>query len=489
MVGKISETERRKTKRFKFTKKALDALPWPKPGPGKKDRRDTYYDTAMPSLRLRVTSAGAMSFSVHRRVKRAETSTVTIGTYPDMSIDVARDEAEKLGGQYAQGINPAKLRKRERDELTLRGLFEEYLDYKINVDGMKRPEKKRELFELYLAHWANRKIRSITSADVSAWFKELPAKILKSRAARRKALEKKAAAEGRSLPKSASPNKQALTGKPTANQALKLLRAMYRVAIDNLEIYEGRVPASKLGLYKEEPRERFIRKGEMPAFIKAVFEEPNTDVRDYVLVSLLTGARRANVCAMKWEDLVLTKGAGEWTIRKAEAKAGKTINLPIVDAVVEMLLDRKRTMQSQVIEAPPQPVLEQRYGKRKQQMIEASARRQERASKYVFPGVGKKGHMVEPKNVWTNILVRSGLSNLKLHDLRRTLGSWQAAMGANLRIIQDSLSHQNLDSTMPYMWLDLDPVRESLARTTAAMFAAAMPEDPGADVLPIKKAA
>ena len=43
--------------------------------------------------------------------------------------------------------------------------------------------------------------------------------------------------------------------------------------------------------------------------------------------------------------------------------------------------------------------------------------------------------------------------------------------------IQDSLAHKSLDATLVYTWLDLDPVRESVAKATAAMVAAAMPDE------------
>lgn len=50
---------------------------------------------------------------------------------------------------------------------------------------------------------------------------------------------------------------------------------------------------------------------------------------------------------------------------------------------------------------------------------------------WVFEGCGVTGHLVEPKSGWKRILKRAGIKDLRLHDLRRTLGSWQAATGAN----------------------------------------------------------
>ena len=37
----------------------------------------------------------------------------------------------------------------------------------------------------------------------------------------------------------------------------------------------------------------------LPKFFEALGEEPNTTARDYILASLLTGARRTNVLEMR----------------------------------------------------------------------------------------------------------------------------------------------------------------------------------------------
>ena len=65
------------------------------------------------------------------------------------------------------------------------------------------------------------------------------------------------------------------------------------------------------------------------------------------------------------------------------------------------------------------------------------------------------------------------IADVRIHDLRRTLGSWQARTGASLSIIGKSLSHKSVHTTAIYARLDLDPVRESMARATSAMLVAA----------------
>ena len=78
-------------------------------------------------------------------------------------------------------------------------------------------------------------------------------------------------------------------------------------------------------------------------------------------------------------------------------------------------------------------------------------------------------HVTEPKTVWKNILARAGIEGLRIHDLRRTHGSWQAAGGASLHIIGKTLGHRNHSTTKIYSQLDLDPVRASMTAAVSAM--------------------
>jgi hypothetical protein len=80
--------------------------------------------------------------------------------------------------------------------------------------------------------------------------------------------------------------------------------------------------------------------------------------------------------------------------------------------------------------------------------------------------------MVEPSKAWNRIRERAGLKDVRIHDLRRTLGSWQAAGGTSLPIIGKGLGHRSLASTGVYTRLNLDPVRESMNRATQAMLGA-----------------
>ena len=69
-----------------------------------------------------------------------------------------------------------------------------------------------------------------------------------------------------------------------------------------------------------------------------------------------------------------------------------------------------------------------------------------------------------------NINLPTGLMDIRIHDLRRTLGSWQAATGATTAMIGKSLGHKSQQATAVYEHLSIDPIRQSVERATEAMF-------------------
>jgi len=69
--------------------------------------------------------------------------------------------------------------------------------------------------------------------------------------------------------------------------------------------------------------------------------------------------------------------------------------------------------------------------------------RQMASSIFIFPSHDKTGHLQEPKRGWTKIMEISGLVGVHLHDLRRTMGSFQTTNGASTAIEGKTLGHKN----------------------------------------------
>ena len=51
---------------------------------------------------------------------------------------------------------------------------------------------------------------------------------------------------------------------------------------------------------------------------------------------------------------------------------------------------------------------------------------------------------------------------MRLHDLRRSVGSWLSDSGIDLNTIKDALRHADIGTTLIYARLSADPAREAM---------------------------
>jgi integrase len=91
---------------------------------------------------------------------------------------------------------------------------------------------------------------------------------------------------------------------------------------------------------------------------------------------------------------------------------------------------------------------------------------------FVFPGPGEAGHFIEPKFTWLRIRKLAKIKDCTIHDLRRTMASFQAMNGTSLSIIGKSLGHRTTAATAIYARIDLQAVRQSVDAAAQAMVAA-----------------
>jgi len=217
----------------------------------------------------------------------------------------------------------------------------------------------------------------------------------------------------------------------SANRHLALLRSVYNTMLPDLPN-----PCRTVKMFKEYSRDRFLQPEELGRFFESVElerTEGNPDIADYLLLSLFTGARRSNVLAMQWTELDLNMN--QWRIRGEDSKNKSIMLIPLVDEAIE-ILNHRREMASSV---------------------------------FVFPSHGKTGHLQEPKKGWQRVTKRAVLENVRPHDLRRTMGSFQTITGASTAIVGKTLGHKNPNSTAVYARMNLDPVRESMGKAVALM--------------------
>lgn len=439
-------------KEFRFTKRLIDALQ-----PAPMGKRNEYRDSVVRGLCLRVTDKGAISFSVHRRVKNGKVQRITIGQYPAITIEQARKKALEHVSMLASGVSVADNLRRKRSEMTFGHLFDLY--YSLHSTQNKRSYKDdRRHYEMYLRKsLGGRKLSEIERADIGNLHACITTK----------------------------------GSKTAANRVVSLTSSVFNWGINRGNCTFN--PASRIKKNKETSRDRYILRNEMPFFLQAVMMEENKVIADFVLMALFTGARRQNVMSMRWSDIDYAQQI--WRIKLT--KNGTPHQVALSEQAMHVLEHRER----------------------------------DGFSDYVFPSGGKAGHLVEPKKGWKRILQRAtclkvldhlktkrllderatknletklafdphdayvqivkicvglgvdvepfSMANLWVHDLRRTLGSWQATNGVSLSIIGKSLNHESGASTKIYARFDLEPVRKAVSEATRNMVALGAPTPTG----------
>jgi integrase len=88
---------------------------------------------------------------------------------------------------------------------------------------------------------------------------------------------------------------------------------------------------------------------------------------------------------------------------------------------------------------------------------------------FVFPSASKTGHIVEPRKPWLRLCRAAGIDDLRMHDVRRTLGSWLTANGAPTALVMKALGHKSLQAAQVYQRLDISAVRAAMESMTQQM--------------------
>lgn len=210
-----------------------------------------------------------------------------------------------------------------------------------------------------------------------------------------------------------------------ANDTVQFVHHVYRLAIREGLLTDN--PAKEIPRFKEHSRERFLYPEEIQRFFAALERLTRQTTRDFFLLALFTGQRRSNVCSMRWDELDLK--AAMWRIPAAKFKTGKGIVVPLSQPVLQ-ILDRRAEFTS--------------------------------SSPWVLPSTqSPTGHLNDPKGAWKQVLKWSQLQDVRIHDLRRTLGSWMANNSVPLNIIGQALGHTTAQSTAIYARLLHGTVRDA----------------------------
>jgi len=146
-----------------------------KPDRGLEDKLGHYdaWDTDVHGLGIRVSKTGRRTFVLMARYPGSTNPTRRrLGTYPELTLAVAREKAREWKKLIERDIDPetsaeearqAELRKREN---TFASVAEKYLETKVTGKQRKAREVARDFRGVFIALWGARPITSITKGDV-----------------------------------------------------------------------------------------------------------------------------------------------------------------------------------------------------------------------------------------------------------------------------------------------------------------------------------
>ena len=389
-----------------FTKTVLDNLPIPE---GKS--RPYYHDSETPGLGLRVTSNGVKSFMVQRRINK-KPQIVTLGRYPEMTIQISRRMAIKALSSISEGVNPTKQKEEKTlKDITLGQVFSDYIENRRTSLKANTQKNYVGTFNSYLIEWEDKPIDDITGKMVLQKHRE----ITKS-----------------------SPSR--------ANTVMRHLRAYYRFAINEYEDSNNKPiftynPVDKLSHHKvwnrEKRKQTVIKTYDLKKWYEAVMALPQHQYKDIYIESaetcrdlflfiLFTGLRRREASTLMWDNIDFK----DHSLTIEDTKNHETHSLPLTPFLLEILERRKSD------------------------------------SPYVFQGTTPDKPLNDPKKQLDKVRKISGVY-FNLHDLRRTFITIAESLDINSYALKRLLNHKDQrDVTGGYIITDMERLREPMNKIT-----------------------
>ena len=387
----------------KITKSYVDKLSTPETG------QAFVRDSELKGFAVRVTPSGAKSFILEKRID-GKVKRLTLGRYPELTVEQARKEAHKLLGHIAVGRNPAAEKKQEALQgTTLKQAFDDFVKTRKNL-------KERTLYDY-------RRVMTIIFAD---WQDKAMIDINKDMVSKR---HNKVGSE---------------RGEAYANLSMRFLRALFNFAIAQYEDGNGNSilrenPVTRLtqtrAWYRVDRRQTVIKPHEIEPWFQAIMNLKNDPlsqnretIRDYLLLVLFTGLRREEAASMTWNNVDLQAK----TLKVTDTKNHSDHNLPLSDFLYDLLQ------------------------KRKEQAI----------NEYIFHRASGTGYVSEQRKQMAKVIQESGIA-FTIHDLRRTFLTVAESLDIPAYAVKRLANHKmSNDVTAGYIVADVERLRQPMQKIT-----------------------
>ncbi len=229
-------------------------------------------------------------------------------------------------------------------------------------------------------------------------------------------------------------------GEAYANLSMRLLRALFNFAAGKYEDAQGRSlitenPVKRLSQtrawYRVERRQTFIQAHELKAWYQGVQKLENVGLRDYFMLTILTGLRRQEAASLRWEQVDMKAK----TLKIIDTKNNVPHTLPLSTYLLNLLQARPAAAKSD----------------------------------FVFPAPSATGHIMDSRKQIDKVVASSTI-HFTLHDLRRTFITIAEGLDIPAYALKRLLNHKmHNDVTAGYIVSDVERLRIPMQKITDYM--------------------
>ncbi|WP_310740726.1 integrase family protein [Ideonella alba] len=402
-------------------------------------------DTKAPGLRVRVTANGAKAFVFETKVN-GKTLRRTIGSPVAWTIEAARIEANRLRVLTDTKTDPRELERQQAAQRAAELAAEQ-------VRAQEQAAQQQAESVTVGSAWARYVVEGSPKRR-DAWKPRYVADMAKMVAP---GGEPKKRGAGLTMPGHLFPllawrlvdvNEDSLAAwfktesrrsKHQATRALMMFRGFlrwcaavpeYRALVDR---DAGKAPAIMDNLPETKRRTDALEAAQVAGWWTAVEQLPNPIASAYLRALLLTGARREEMAALRWDAVDF-----RWRKLTIADKVGDTRTFPLSDYMAHLLASLPRRMGA---DGKPSP--------------------------FVFASVSKSGRIADPRASHDRALSEAGIAALTLHGLRRSFSLLGEAAGAPAGAIAQVMGHRPSATAEGYRPRSVDALRPFLQRIEA----------------------
>lgn len=332
---------------------------------------------------------------------------MNLGTYPDVTLETARDKFEAAKKMVKNGIDPIAEKQEAAEARRLApsvdDLVKDYVKRYAKVFKRRWEDDERMLNKELVSRHGNRKAADIKKADILRMLEEI--------------IER---------------------GSPaTANQCLKIVRKMFNWAVEKDLLPLSPCVSIKMPSPTNE-RERALSEDEIKTFWAKIDLCPVSDeIRRALKLILVTAQRPGEVVGIHTKEI----DGQWWTIPAERAKNGKTHRVYLTPMALD-LIGSLKVMDTETGEMKDKGFIFPCPHLSKDKSIEAHALAVAvRRGALKVPMLDKNGKQLFTKEGTPATENKIGVDHFTPHDLRRTAATFMAKSGEMDEVIDAVLNH------------------------------------------------